>query len=170
MDVYSFFMFHLSTYLLTYFPSMSPTLLPTTSTPSTATPSSSYPSLSPSIGTISTIAGSGSQDYSGDNGPATSAGLNHPYGVTLDASGTPSYLPSYFPSYLPSLDNVYIGDYGNNRVRKLTASTGVITTFAGGTGTGSSGDNGAATSAGLVYPIGIALDTAGISNHFLLTY
>ncbi len=58
----------------------------------------------------------------------------------------------------------------NNRVRKLTASTGIITTFAGGSGTSSSGDNGAATSAGMALPVGIALDTAGISNHFLLTY
>ena len=57
--------------------------------------------------------------------------------------------------------NVYIGDYGNNRIRKVTVSTGIITTIAG-TGTGSySGDNGAATSAALYSPGGVALDISG---------
>ena len=56
---------------------------------------------------------------------------------------------------------MYIADFGNNRVRKVTVSTGIITTFAG-TGTGSySGDNGPATSAELYYPTDVALDTAG---------
>ena len=65
----------------------------------------------------------------------------------------------------PYLGNVYIGDYSNNRIRKVTVSTGIITTFAG-TGTISySGDNGQATSAALKYPNGISLDASGNSLH-----
>ncbi len=56
---------------------------------------------------------------------------------------------------------MYFADYKNHRIRKVTISTGIITTFAG-TGTSSySGDGGAATSAGLNTPRGIALDSAG---------
>ncbi len=59
------------------------------------------------------------------------------------------------------LGNVYISDSSNDRIRKVTVSTDIITTVAG-TGTGSySGDNGAATSAALNAPLGIALDSAG---------
>jgi hypothetical protein len=64
---------------------------------------------------------------------------------------------------------VYIADYGNNRVRKVTVSTGIITSIAG-TGTASySGDNGAASSATLYFPIGVRTDSAG-SSYFLLIY
>ena len=53
---------------------------------------------------------------------------------------------------MSNIGNVYIADYGNNRIRKVTVSTGIITTIAG-TGTASySGDNGAATSATLNHP------------------
>ena len=56
---------------------------------------------------------------------------------------------------------MYIADTSNNRIRKVTVSTGIITTIAG-TGTSSySGDGGAATSATLYYPTGVALDTSG---------
>ena len=56
---------------------------------------------------------------------------------------------------------MYIPDSLNNRIRKVTVSTGIITTIAG-TGTGSySGDNGAATSATLYYPSGVAVDASG---------
>jgi DNA-binding beta-propeller fold protein YncE len=56
---------------------------------------------------------------------------------------------------------VYIADRANNRIRKVTVSTGIITTIAG-TGTQSySGDNGQATAATLNYPSGVALDSAG---------
>ncbi len=56
---------------------------------------------------------------------------------------------------------MYIADYSNHRIRKVTVSTGVITTIAG-IGTGSySGDGGAATSAALSYPFGLALDSSG---------
>ena len=59
------------------------------------------------------------------------------------------------------LGNVYIADSWNNRIRKVTVSTGIITTIAG-TGTGTySGDNGPATSAALNYPAGVTVDTSG---------
>ena len=102
-----------------------------------------------STGIISTIAGTGTGSYSGDNGAATSATLYNPYGVALDTAG-----------------NVYIADHYNHRIRKVTMSTGIITTFAG-TGTGSySGDNGPATSATLNSPFGVALDSAGTQRYF----
>ena len=63
--------------------------------------------------------------------------------------------------YSANLGNVYIGDTVNNRICKVTVSTGIISTIAG-TGTSSySGDNGAATSATLYYPCGVALDASG---------
>ena len=62
---------------------------------------------------------------------------------------------------MSNIGNVYIADYWNNRIRKVTISTGIITTIAG-TGTQSySGDNGAATSATLSYPQGVAVDASG---------
>ncbi len=97
-----------------------------------------------STGIITTYAGSGSG--TGDNGPATNAGLNRPTGVEFDSAG-----------------DLYIADTDNHRIRKVTVSTGIITTFAG-TGTASySGDNGPATSATLHFPVGIAFDSAGNS-------
>ncbi len=67
---------------------------------------------------------------------------------------------------------MYIADYYNSRIRKVTVSTGIITTVAG-TGTPDySGDNGPATSAGLRYPRGVAVDSAGnkISYTFIHIY
>ena len=62
--------------------------------------------------------------------------------------------------------NIYIGDTHNNRVRKVTLATGIISTIAG-TGTNSyGGDGGAATSAVLNKPTGVALDTAGAAQLF----
>jgi uncharacterized alkaline shock family protein YloU len=116
-----------------------------------------------STGIITTIAGTGTASYSGDNGPATSAELNYPLGVALDASGTFSFLHFLF-NFLTSsfcLGNVYIADTYNNRIRKVTASTGIITTIAGTGTTTYSGDNGLATSATLYYPADVALDSAG---------
>lgn len=95
-----------------------------------------------SKGIITTIAGNGTMGFSGDNGPAMSAQLNYPAGVAVDSAG-----------------NVYISDFGNNRIRKV--SNGVITTVAGGGTGGSLGDNGPATSARLSQPIGVAVDAAG---------
>ena len=57
---------------------------------------------------------------------------------------------------------MYIADYVNNRIRKVTVSTGIITTIAGSSTSASySGDNGAATSAALWNPTGVSLDASG---------
>jgi hypothetical protein len=93
-------------------------------------------------GTISTVAGGGS--LLGDNGPATSALLNTPVGVALDSAG-----------------NIYIGDKGACRVRKVTVATGIITTIAGNGTCGSTGDGGLATSAQVGHPGSIKFDPAG---------
>jgi len=62
---------------------------------------------------------------------------------------------------MSNIGNVYIADTSNNCIRKMTVSTGIITTLAG-TGSGSySGDNGAATSAALNSPQGVAVDASG---------
>ena len=58
---------------------------------------------------------------------------------------------------------MYIADWGNNRIRKVTVSTGIITTIAGSSTSGSySGDGGAATAATLNGPYGVAVDSSGI--------
>ena len=62
---------------------------------------------------------------------------------------------------------MYITDYGNHRIRKSTASTGIITTIAGTGSSSYSGDGGAATSATLKYPSGVVLDSSGIQYYFL---
>ena len=118
-----------------------------------------------STGIISTIAGTGTGSYSGDYGPATSATLYYPIGVAVDASGR-QFL--YFCRlirklliYSTNIGNVYIADYYNHRIRKVTVSTGIITTIAGTGSATYSGDNGAATSATLKYPFGVALDASG---------
>ncbi len=123
-----------------------------------------------STGIITTFAGNGTVfGYSGDNDQATSAELCLPNDVALDASGT--YIDCNHPNIFcrngthsvtfSPLGNVYIADSGNNCIRKVTVSTGIITTIAG-TGTGSySGDNGPATAAALNDPVGVALDAAG---------
>jgi len=97
-----------------------------------------------STGVISTVAGDGTYGYSGDGGPATSAELFVPDGVAVDSAG-----------------NIYIADANNNRIRKVTASTGIISTVAGDGAAGYSGDGGAATSAELYEPTGVAVDSAG---------
>ena len=121
-----------------------------------------------STGIITTIAGTGARSYSGDNDAATAATLRCPTDVALDSTGShlhymidKIYLICNSLIRKHFLGNVYIGDTWNSRIRKVTVSTGIITTIAG-TGTGSySGDNGAATSATLSYPYGVGLDTAG---------
>ena len=63
---------------------------------------------------------------------------------------------------MSNIGNVYIGDTLNSRIRKVTVSTGMIITTIAGTGSGSySGDGGAATSAALYYPRGVAVDASG---------
>jgi hypothetical protein len=61
----------------------------------------------------------------------------------------------------PYLGNVYIADNSNNRIRKMTVSTGIITTIAGTGASTYSGDNGPAVSATLNEPFGVALDSSG---------
>jgi hypothetical protein len=94
-------------------------------------------------GTITTVAGNGTKGYSGDGGPATSAELHYPDGVTVDSTG-----------------NLYISDTNNNRVRKVAAGTGIITTVAGNGTSGYSGDGGPATSAELFSPSVAWVDSA----------
>ncbi len=108
-----------------------------------------YPSLSPhSISVITTIAGTGTAGFSGDAGQATSATINGPLGIVIDSSG-----------------NVYFSEFSsNNRVRKVTASTGIITTYAGTGTTTYNGDGGVATSATLNLPDGLCIDSSGTNN------
>ncbi len=94
-------------------------------------------------GAITTVAGTGTAGFSGDGGPATSAKLNLPYGLAVDANG-----------YL------YIADFNNNRIRRVSPA-GAIQTYAGRNGQGSSGDGGPATSAQMLSPRNVALDSAG---------
>ena len=63
--------------------------------------------------------------------------------------------------FIHYLGNYYIADWGNHRVRKVTISTGIMTTYAGTGSTTYSGDNGQATAATLCYPYGVVLDAAG---------
>jgi len=98
-----------------------------------------------SSGIIITIAGNGTFGYSGDNGAATAAELNGPWGVHADASG-----------------NIYIADWLNNVVRKVSTS-GIISTIAGNNSLshGYSGNGGPATAAQLNGPRGVVVDASG---------
>jgi sugar lactone lactonase YvrE len=95
-------------------------------------------------GKIITVAGNGTRGYSGDGGKATAAQLNEPSGVAVDPTG-----------------NLYIADSGNNVIRKVTVSTGAISTFAGDGQFGDTGDNGSPTASALAHPEGVALDPWG---------
>ncbi len=98
--------------------------------------------LDATTGVLTVVAGNGTPGFSGDNGPATLAQLDYPYGVAVDSAG-----------------NLYIADFLNNRIRKVT--NGVITTFAGSGMIGFGGDNGPATSARIWHPEAVAVDAAG---------
>lgn len=140
-------------------------------------------------GLISTVAGTGTEGYSGDGALATAAQLSAPQHLAIDRAG-----------------NLYIADLGNARIRKISAngiigtvtdqmiplglgldaagnlfatdllnkivrvgSTGALTTIAGGAGFGFSGDGGVATSAAIDGPFGIAVDSSGdifFADHF----
>ncbi|MEV0374913.1 RICIN domain-containing protein [Streptomyces sp. NPDC050636] len=101
-------------------------------------------------GKISTVAGTGTAGFSGDDGPAASAQLNGPVGMVVDSTGI-----------------LYIAEYSNHRVRKITAD-GKISTVAGTGTAGFSGDDGPAASAQLKNPFGLAVDcvdTLYIADH-----
>jgi hypothetical protein len=94
-------------------------------------------------GIISTVAGNGTQGFSGDGGQATAAALYYPVGVDFDATG-----------------NLFISDESNNRIRKVS-TIGVINTVVGNGTSGYNGDGGQATSTALCYPSGVCFDPSG---------
>lgn len=98
--------------------------------------------VSPS-GTISAVAGTGAIGSGGDGGPATSATLYNPTGLARDSAG-----------------NLYVADWKNNRVRRIS-SGGIISTYAGNGAAAYGGDGGLATAASLKKPFDLALDSAG---------
>jgi uncharacterized protein (TIGR03437 family) len=165
------------------------------------------PVLSPAQGTVTLVAGNGSIGFSGDGGPATSAALGLPNGLTVDGAGNlyivdalnkrirkvdlsgniSTYAGNGFPLLsgdggpaanagiaiigttphqgvvVDSAGNLYLTDSGDNRIRRVDPH-GIITTYvgAGGLGTsGFSGDGGPAVDAKLSIPEGLALDSAG---------
>jgi hypothetical protein len=101
------------------------------------------PVLTFTPGMASTSSGSGTAGYGGDGGPAISAQFNLPMGVARDGQG-----------------NLFVADFMNNVVRKITVA-GTVTTVAGNGTQGYSGDHGQATSAQLAYPAAVAVDGSG---------
>ncbi|HEX6986953.1 MAG TPA: IPT/TIG domain-containing protein, partial [Planctomycetaceae bacterium] len=95
-------------------------------------------------GTVTTVAGNALPGFSGDGGPATTAELNRPSGVAVDADG-----------------NLYIADTGNNRIR-MVLSSGRIGTLAGNGNTAFFGDGGSSLEAALNRPQGVAVGPDGI--------
>jgi YD repeat-containing protein len=94
-------------------------------------------------GAVTPVAGTGMAGYSGDEGPATNAGLSAPHGVAIGPGG-----------------NLYIADSFNHRIRKVDTN-GIITTVAGTGVSGYRGDGGPATDARLSSPQDIAVDRWG---------
>jgi sugar lactone lactonase YvrE len=92
-------------------------------------------------GLITTVAGNGTADYTGNGGPATSATLNYPWGIALDGAS-----------------NLFIADRLNGVIREVSGSTGTITTIAGNGSFGFGGEGGPAVQAMLNYPLGLAFD------------
>lgn len=95
-------------------------------------------------GNITTFAGTGDFGYFGDTNIATKAGMNRPYDVAVDKAG-----------------NVYIADTENDAIRRVAASGGTMSTFAGTGVEGLGGDGGGATGAELDTPTAVVLDAAG---------
>lgn len=101
-------------------------------------------------GDITTVAGNGEQGSSGDGGSAANAQLGLPRSIAVDITG-----------------NIYISDPDNHRIRKVDATSGLISTVAGDGFTDDrrfgrfSGDGGPATDASLNTPTGIFIDTQG---------
>ena len=104
-------------------------------------------------GMIRTIAGTatpGDPNLVGDGGPAVAAHLLNPVGVALAPNG-----------------DVYIADTGHNRIRRVDAATGIITTVAGDGLAGAAGDGGPAAQARLAAPMGVAVVPTGKTRHAL---
>src|SRR6187551_2466154 len=105
-------------------------------------------------GTLSVIAGSGTKGYTGDGGPALAATLNLPHELRFGPDGA-----------------LYVADTGNNVVRRIDLSTGLITTSAGTGKRGYSGDGGPASQATFQGPHSIQFDSTGqlyvcdVGNH-----
>jgi sugar lactone lactonase YvrE len=95
-------------------------------------------------GILTTVAGTGVQGFGGDGGPAVAALLDSPTDVAVDGGG-----------------NLYIADAHNQRIRRIAAATGGITTVAGTGVQGFAGDGGPATAAVLSLPTALAVDAAG---------
>jgi streptogramin lyase len=93
---------------------------------------------------ITTAVGSGEKGFAGDGGPAAKAQLNGPFDICFDRAG-----------------NLYFSDTFNNRIRRVDAASGVITTVAGNGEKGFSGDGGPAVDAALNEPYGVVVDRAG---------
>ncbi len=94
-------------------------------------------------GIISTIGGTGTSGYSGDGGPATAAAFNWPNHVICD-----------------QYDNIYVADH-SNRIRKIDALSGIVTTIAGNGLAAFVGDGGTATAASINGPEGMVFDALG---------
>jgi sugar lactone lactonase YvrE len=94
--------------------------------------------------TITTAVGTGDKGFAGDGGPANKALLNGPFDVAFDSAG-----------------NLYFSDTFNNRIRRVDARSGVISTVGGNGEEGFGGDGGPATRAAFNQPYGIAIDRAG---------
>ncbi|MBZ5580784.1 MAG: hypothetical protein LAQ30_01025 [Acidobacteriia bacterium] len=95
------------------------------------------------VGALSATAGvAPSIGYSGDNGPATQAGLIEPYSVAVDV-----------------FNNIYIAESVDSRIRKVDGKTNIVITIAGNGSGGFGGDGGPSTSAQLSTPTGVAVDT-----------
>ena len=94
--------------------------------------------------TVTTVAGTGQPGFSGDGGPATNAQLNQPHSIQLDAEG-----------------HLYICDIANQRIRKVDAKTGIITTFAGTGGKAPTPDGAPISGTPLNGPRAIGFDRNG---------
>jgi len=136
-----------------------------------------------SNGIINTYAGNGKGAFAGDNGPATSASLNGPTALALDASGnlyvadffnhrvrkvttsgtitTVAQVQSPFGLALDAAGNLYVSDGATNQVFRIAAATGNSTVVAGNGSLGFTGDGGPSTQASLNIPNGIAVDGSG---------
>ncbi|MFF9410829.1 NHL repeat-containing protein [Streptomyces anandii] len=101
-------------------------------------------------GIITTVAGNGQGGFVSDGGPAVATKIYNPHGVAVDGSG-----------------NLYIADYSNHRVRKVTPD-GIITTVAGNGQPGFVSDGGPAVATKLNAPIGVAVDRSG--NLYIADY